>query len=269
MNVLKVVVGIIIALVIVVAGAAYFLSNNLNELVKTVVEEVGTETLKTTVSLRAVDISLQDGRARLSGLKIANPKGFDQPYIFQMDDIIVDLDIKALLDKTISIREITIDGAQVVAEQKGASSNLQALNKNMAPDGSSPAARKPSDSGQSPADDILIKVGLFQFINSSAQLQTEKWGAQKLAIPAIRLSNIGGTKGLPPEGLAAAIFKPIVKQIKKAMENQLEGILKKEAKQKLREKEDEAKAKLKEKLDKELGGDSDETVNALKSLFSK
>ncbi len=265
MKALKVLVGLVVVVALVIGGSLFWLSSNVNGLVKSVVEDVGSETLKTAVTLGAVDIQLQDGRAQLSGLKVANPEGFAQDYAFQMDDIIVELDLEALLEKTISIKEVTIDGAHVVAEQKGMATNLQALQKNI-DSGAGQTAEDPSPATQeSGSSDVLIKVTLFQFINSSAQLVSDQWGDSDLSVPDIRLNKLGGDTGIPPEEMADAMLKPIIKQINRSLEARLKELVKGKLKDKLEGKEDELKAKLKEKL----GDKGDEKIDAFKSLLNR
>ncbi|NIV37107.1 MAG: hypothetical protein GWN58_49065, partial [Anaerolineae bacterium] len=75
-----------------------------------------------------------------------------------------------------------------------------------------------SEPTQSQTPDVLIRVGEFQFTNSSATLVTEKWGEQALSLPAINLNNIGGAKGVPPDQFAKAVFDPLLKKINRAVE---------------------------------------------------
>lgn len=259
-------------LLIVIAVGVFYVVSNINTVVKDAIVQVGSDTLKTTVTLDSVDILLLSSRARLSGLVIANPAGFSAPSLFEMDNIVVDLDVMSLLDRVIDIQEISIDGARVTAEQKGATTNVQALLKSLE-SGASPSTPVPEQPAEEPSApvDVLIKVGQFDFVNSATELVTEKWGAKDVSIPAIKLSNIGGESGVPPEGLANAIIKPLLKQLNKALKDRLQELLEDEAKakakEKLEEKEDELKAKIDKKLEEKIG-DKD-TVDALKSLFSK
>ena len=124
MKLIKISVVLIIVVVIAVGGALFWLSSNINDLVKAVVEQVGTETLKTTVTLEAVDVRLTEGQAQLIGLKIANPKNFTQPNAFEMDKIVVDLNLEVLMEKTVHIKEITIDGGSKWTGNTGSGSEL-------------------------------------------------------------------------------------------------------------------------------------------------
>ncbi|ARN76148.1 AsmA family protein [Oceanicoccus sagamiensis] len=266
---------VLAVMVLIIAAGIFYVANNINGIVQEAVVKVGSKALKTSVTLAAVDIQLLSSRAELTGLVIANPQGFKAPNLFEMDTIVVDLDIMSMLDNVVNVQEITIDGARVTAEQKGTSTNVQALLKGL-DSGSSAAAPAPApapEAGDSAADDILIKVGQFNFINSATQLVTEQWGETAVKLPAIRVANIGGEAGVPPEALAGAIVRPLLKQLNQALKDRLQDLLedeaKAQAKAKLKEKEDELKNKLDKKLEQELGDDKDDTVDAIKSLFSK
>mgnify|MGYP003385359968 CR=1 FL=1 len=264
---MKILSGLLVAIVFVVVVAGFYIANNMNGLVKGAVEDVGSQILKTSVTMDEVNIQLLQGKARLSGLKIANLQGFSQPYIFLLDNIVVDLDIASLMEQRVSLNEVTIDGASVIAEQKGLGTNLQALLKNV--EGSSGAGGETTESGDSAGADIAIKIGLFQFLNSSTVLVSEKWGQKDVSIPDVQLKNLGGEKGLPPQELAQAILKPVLKQLNKAIETRLKELFEGKAKEMLEEKEDELKKKLNDKLSDKLGGDSGAKIDSLKSLLSR
>ena len=264
---MKILLGLLIVIVIGVLGAGFYIANNMNGLVKDAVEEVGSQVLKTPVRLKAVNIQLLQGRAEISGLTIANPSGFDQPNVFQMDKIAVELDLISLMDSVVNLKEISIEGASVIAEQKGLGTNLQALMKNLQASSDDASDTVAADDSSSP--DLLIKVGLFQFINSSTSLVSEKWGQSEVSIPEIKLVQRGGEQGLPPQQLAEALLKPLMKQLSSAVEAHLKGLFERKFKEKLDEKEDELKKKLSNKIADELGDDSDDRINSLKSLLSR
>ncbi len=266
---MKIVSGLLAAIVIVVVVAGFYMANNMNGLVKDAVENVGSQVLKTQVTLESVNIQLFQGKASILGLTIANPKGFDQPYVFKMDEVALDLDLASLMDSVVNVKAVTIDGARVIAEQKGLGTNLQALMKNL--ESSSDSNNEPvasEDSGSS-SPEILIKVGLFQFLNSSTSLVSEKWGEKEVSIPDIELAELGGEKGLPPQQLAETVLKPVLKQLNKAIEKRLKELFEGKVKEKLEEKQDELKKKFSDKLSEKLGDDSGGGISSLKSLLSR
>lgn len=265
MKLVKVGLTVVVLIAVFFAISVYYVANNLNDIVKQAVENVGSDTLKTPVTLDAVDIDLAEARATLSGLNIVNPDPFVQPYIFSMGDITVDLELEALAEKIVDIKELRIDATKIVAEQKGLKTNVQALLDNLESSAKSAPAEQPADDSSAIAD-VRIKIRSFKFLNSSTDLISEEWGEREVKVPDVLLNDIGGAKGLPPEALAQAIIKPITLQLKRAVKERLQDLVEDKAKQKAKEKlgakEDEAKAKLKEKL-------GEENVDALKGLLSR
>lgn len=253
MKVFKVMGIVVVVLVVFIALAVYMTANNLNSIVKQVVEQVGTETLKTTVSLDAADINLMDARAKLTGLTIQNMPGFKEKNLFEMDGVLIDLNLNAVMEHRIDITEVSIQGLRVAAEQKGTTTNIQQMLNQLSKGKAASGKSEQGQSGAAPSD-LLVRVGKFEFANSETTLVTEQWGDRKLSVPTITLTNIGGDKGVPPDQIAAAIFNPLLKKINRAAEDQLKNMVENEARGKLKEKENELKDKTRAKLKEKLGG---------------
>ena len=261
MKVLKVLGWVLLAVVAFVALSIWFTSSNLNAIVKQAVEQVGSESLHTKVTLNAADVSLSESRARLSGLTIHNPPGFAKPNLFELDDVNVDLNLQAIVEKTVDLKDVTIKGLRIVVEQKGTTTNVQTLLDNL-PSTKQPEKKPEAEKTGGEPLDLLVKVRKFQFVDSAATLVTEKWGEQKLALPPVILNNIGGDKGVPPDQFAQAVIKPLLKQVNRAARDKLKGMVEDKAKEALKKKEDELKDKYRSKLEEKTGG-------SLKSLLSK
>ena len=74
----KILIGVVVVLVIVGGGVAYVFLNA-GDIVKQIVEEVGSDATKATVTLDKVDLSIQSGEAALNGFNMGNPQGFKSP----------------------------------------------------------------------------------------------------------------------------------------------------------------------------------------------
>ena len=268
MKVVKLFLGLLLVVVLVGVAVVFYVAGNINSLVKTAVEDLGSGALKTAVTLESADVNLINNSVSLSGLTIANPKGFSEPYIFHMDLVSVDLDAGSLLNNIVSIEQVVIDGAKIIAEHKGTTTNLQALQRNLPQSKEQPSSETTQQAPKGELD-VLIKVGMFRFSNSATRLVSDRWGDRDIELTAIELNDIGGQQGVPPEQLADAVLQPLLKQLNASLEDQLKVIVKDKAKEKLKEKEDELKAKLSSEIEDKLGSGSSETVDSLKSLFSK
>lgn len=267
MKVVKILLGLIAVVVVaaVVVFAVFF--SNINQIVKDVVEEQGTKVAGVPVSLVEADITIQNGRGQLRGLQVANPKGYDTPYAFNMGSIVLELDTSSVIknSKVKVIKNVSIDSAKLIAEQSKSSftmTNLQQLADNLAK--ASPAKPDATPSTSS-GPDVRLMVEKFSFTNGNVRLVTQDFGERTIKLPEITLKNIGDKKtGLTPEQLTQAMIKPILAQVTKHVQKELKEI----AKDKL---EDKLKEKLEKSLLKKLGGDdkAKDTINKLKSLFSK
>jgi hypothetical protein len=267
MKVIKYVgVFIIVILLLVIAGLSY-VASNLNELVKDSVQTVGSDVLQTAVTLETVDVQLMQSRVSLTGLRIANPPGFSDPNIFEMQQVVVDIDVMTLLDKLVHIEEIRIDGARVIAEQKGSKINLQVMQEKLAGEEGAAQPTPAAEGEPSATPDITIKLDTFNFVNSSTYLLSDQWGDREFLVPAINLQNVGGERGLPPEQFANALLKPILAQLNKGLQGQLKQIFKDKGREKLKAEEDRAKKRLDSELEKQFGDNADDVKNSLKGLF--
>ena len=269
MKVIKALGWLLVLVVVFVGLSLYLTANNLNSLVKQAVEQVGTETLQTKVSLVSADISLTEARATLSGLTIHNPPGFTAENIFELGEIGLDLNLEAMLDKVVDISEIKVNGLRVVAEQKGTSTNIQTLLNTVSGSGKTEAKPADSKSPDNASPDVLMKVGKFEFADSTVTLVTEKWGEQQIPLPAITLQKLGGDKGVPPDQLSQVVISRLLKDVNRAVEKKMKALVKEKAKEKLEEKEDELKDKYRSELKDKLGDDADQVEGSLKSLLSR
>jgi hypothetical protein len=59
------------------------LLSNLDSIIKTAVEEVGSEATQANVTLSEVNILANEGKAALRGLSVSNPAGFETPSAFK------------------------------------------------------------------------------------------------------------------------------------------------------------------------------------------
>ena len=240
-----------LALVAIAVVLAYFLLSNLDDIIKRVIEEVASQVTQTNVTLESAHIDLKTGRGTLSGLKIANPPGtgYKSAYAFQLDNILLDVDLESLSGPVVIITEVTVDGAKIIVEQKGGKTNLtELLDKVEAsskkPGKVSPSADQTQPQEETASSDVRLMLEKFTFINTSATIITEKLGEKALHLPDIRLSNIGNKEaGLPPEQVADELLRGVIKQVTRAVRDHLRELAEDALKEKYKPEE-----KLKEKL---------------------
>ena len=252
----KIIISLFAAAIVAAVLVVVLVLQNLDGIIKQVIEQVGSDVMQTPVTVSDVKFTLKDGRGEIYGLNIANPQGFTTKTAFAMDKIAVQVAPASLTGPVILIEEVTVDGAALTAEQRGLSTNLQALLDGMKPsDTQAPAA----ESGE--AADLRLALEKFDFVNSETTVVTEQFGDKTLNLPAIRLTNIGdkGT-GLPPEALANEMLRSVIQQAQIAVKDYLEDLVKDEAKE-------AAEQELNKQLDKKIGAENRKKLEGLKGLM--
>ncbi len=260
MKAFKILAGLMVVLLVMAIGAGIFLVKNLDGLVKTVIEDAGSQTLKTEVRLSEAAIGLKEGRAALHGLTIANPPGFSQSPALSLGEVAVDIELKSLGSGVIVLNEVLVSDAHLLAEQKDLTRiNLNVLLQNVKQQGQSSAAASEPKQTTSDGEPIRLAIEKLTLEAIDMRLLSDQWGERTVTVPPIYLSNLGDKEhGLTPEQMASAILQPLLDQAKRVLEDEL--------KQRAKE---EARGAVEKKLKESLDEDDQEKLNRLKSLFDK
>lgn len=257
---------IFVLLFAVVAGLIAYVLGNINQIVKETIETVGPEITQTHVGIRDVDIKLLKGTGQLSHFVVGNPAGYSDGYILKWDVIDLEIDPKTIRSDVVVIKNITVKGMAINVEQKGISTNIQALLNSVSgkPDDSKRKSSKAKkSSGQSSAeqkdaakdaakdDGVKLVLEHIQFSASTIELSSQ-WGAYTLSLPDFEILDVGSKEeGLTPKELGNAVLKPLLELIEKEVGSQLKMVAKeklKQAKERLKEEAANQKEKLKSKF---------------------
>jgi len=236
-------------LVLIAGGAFIFLSGDaINALIKTKIEQVGTDVTEQSVTVSRVDMKLLKGAGTINGLVLANPEIYSAPSAFSLNEITLDINLQSLGSDLIIIDEIVIDKPEAVVEfTESGNANindlLAAIKKNTAGDNTS-AATSEADQAEP-----IIRVNKFVLAGVALTVDLTKLGntSHQVKLADIHLSNIGGESGMPASQLGAELVKQALSSIWQQAKAEQTDILKEEAKDKLKEK---AKEKLGGLLDK-------------------
>ena len=238
--------ALVTVMLFAIAAFAFYGLANLDRIIKQTIEQNGSQTTQTAVTLEKVNLSLRSGEGQLHGLQINNPTGFSTPYAFLMKQVAIQIDPETVLENVVVIKHIKIDGARLVAEQKNLKDlNLYELGKNV----KNAKSTKSDKTASSPADKtaptttptttpkVRLMIEKIILSNISLQLVTEHFGNKTLTLPTIELTNIGDKqKGLAPDELGKAIMKPLMAKVIKAAKGQIKRLATDQAKAKAREK---------------------------------
>lgn len=253
MKAVKIIIGIVIALVAVLAIAVFIGLKNLDALVEAAIESVGTDVTKTPVAVDQVTIDLTDGRGVVRGVAVKNPTGYSTENAIYLGEIALQIEPASVAKDVVVIKQLTVDGATLTAEHKGlADVNLQTLYDNITADsGKESGASRPTTA----RPDIRFMLEKVNFTNLSLELQSSEFGERQLSMADIQLTNIGDRQtGLTAEELANALLTPVVDAARKQVNNEVRN---------------KAKEKLQDNLEENLSEGDKENLDKLKNWLDK
>jgi uncharacterized protein involved in outer membrane biogenesis len=233
----KIILVVVALIVIGVGVTSVFLMNNMDRLARETFEEGGLKLLGSPVTLDEVKITLIQGKARFSGLSIANPAGYSDKPAIRIGSIEVDIDLSSINEPVLVIENILIRDPDVNYEMnKEGKANIDMLQKRI--DDATPS--QGSNSGLMIIDRLDVKGGT---IIATAEHKPD----QKLEFdfPVLFMSDLGEPHGLSPEEIGAEISEALMERIVTAATSAGVNALVDEQKDKLEEK---AKEKIEDKL---------------------
>lgn len=104
-----------------------FLYMNFGSIAKSMTEKIATRTLGVTVSISQMDISLQEKKAMVRGVRIANPSGYDAGHSVYLKG--VEVELGGITEELITINRIVIDSSDINVEAKEGGINLDKIRK--------------------------------------------------------------------------------------------------------------------------------------------
>lgn len=225
----KILIGVAVLLVIV-AGGAYYLYSNLGGIIKAAIENYGTQATQSQVKVSDVKLSLTSGEGAISGLSIANPKGYSAGNAFALGLVSLKVDPSSATKNPVVIKEIVIDAPQIAYEMGQSGSNLQTIQSNVnefAKKMSGGTTQQPAAGSKEPEKKLIIEhltVRNGQIAASHAQLKGQQ---VKVGLPAITMNNIGKAKGgATPAEVANEVIGAISAQAQKVATSEVQKLLK-------------------------------------------
>lgn len=269
----KLLLGLIIVLVLAIAGGAYYLLTNLNAIVAAAIEKYGSQAAHTSVQVKQVDIRLKEGSGAIYGLTVANPGGFEWKQVFSLGEIKTGIQYESLKQQPYVIREVTVRAPEIFVEiNKDRQMNLNVLKKNLqsgvASGQSSPAGKNDSDQPR-----LMIKKLVFEQGDIQVRVTPLNSRQYKLKLPPIYMENLGGKHGATATQIANEILNRLIEQVKQRVKQ--EGIdaelnkFKAEARQRIENEKQKLEQKSQEKIEQEKQKAQDQLDNKLKDLLGK
>lgn len=202
----------LIVLIAIIAGALFWLRDNLDGLVRNAIIEYGSEMTQAKVSVGSVKIDAVNGECTISDFIVGNPKGFSTPYAFKVDAFTLALDLASITDSVVVIRKIAIIAPEVIYEKGDVMTNFDAIQKNIAD------YIGPSSHESSPGKKLIVEE--FKMRDSKAQATAAFMDNKTVTadLPDLTMRNIGKAEGgITPGELGQRIAGAMEKQLLKAV----------------------------------------------------
>lgn len=225
---------VLLIILLLLVGGVYYLFLNLEPIVKKAVNKYGSQITGTEVTLGGFKLSPLSGEAELTGIRVANPKGYQEPYILSVGSVYAKLNVKSVLEPVIVVEQIRITEPAISYELKdvtmsNVSELLANINKNTssAGAGTEDAAQKPAKAeteaqpkGETGAGKKVV-INLLNVtggnINVGASLGG-KGATADVPLPDIQLKDIGRENGKEGKSIAETVSDVLKKILDTAYE---------------------------------------------------
>lgn len=242
----------VVVLIVVLAGAFYFLYSNLGPILQAAIEKYGSEATQSQVKVGSVSLSAWSGKGTISNLVIDNPKGFTTPHAFELGSVAIAIDTSTLTHNPIEVNEVTIASPHVTYEQGSSGNNLQKLRQNVTqyaggtasatsptaqapgpnpgatqPTGPRPSAPSSATSNAASAERKLI-IDKLDVTGGEVTVAASMLQGRTLTtgLPPIHLTDIGKKEGgATPAQVAELVISAISEQAAKAGADELQKSL--------------------------------------------
>lgn len=192
------------ALAVAIVAAVVYFGSNLNALVARAIEQHGGAVTGTRVEVDGVKIALREGRGELAGLRVASPERFAAREAIVLGDIALDLDLGSVRANPLVVEELRVRAPVVhVAFGADGGSNIDVLRR-----------RVEAAQGEPRASDKRLRIERFVLEEGRIEVDASALGLEprSLALPPLRLDDIGGAEGVPPEDVAALVLGTVARQ---------------------------------------------------------
>ena len=229
----------IILLLLVLAGVVWKVGANLDVIAADMVEEIGTDVLKTRVGVSSVKIDLKQGKATIRGLTVANPPGYSTANLLEVDVVEVDLALNSLPSTVLHVQAVNILAPRVVYEgDTTGGSNLQTVLDNMEDAPTDAGGNPPGDNASSSAeDDIRLVIDSLTFtggqVTATSALKPDKVVAFELS--DISMKNLGREEGgVTTDAVAEMVVAKLLRRtVREAAKSELNKLLEDKARETL------------------------------------
>ncbi|MHC4655792.1 MAG: AsmA family protein [Planctomycetota bacterium] len=201
LKILYTVLSVIVILLIIAVIAINLFADSA---VKMAIESAGTKALQVGVAVDSVNLSILGGKIGFQNLVIDNPPGYKHEKLLELGDAKIAVETGSLLTDIVNIKEIRLDGLNVVLEQRGISgNNLQDIMKSL------PAKEaEPSEPGGK-----KLHIDNLEITNAQVKVKLlplpGKVDTLTLKLAPIKMTDLGGENDIDTVALTRKVLLAI------------------------------------------------------------
>lgn len=185
---MKKIVAVLLVLAAVIGGGLFWLTANIDGLVKNGIENYGSAMTQAKVGVGAVKIAPADGKGTISNLFVGNPAGFKTGHALKVGRIDIDIDLGSVAKDVVVIRRIAVLAPDVIYEKGDAITNFDTIQKNIA------AYLGPTDDKKG-GKKLIVELLTIRDAKAEASAAFMNGKTVSVPLPDITLKNIGRAKG--------------------------------------------------------------------------
>ncbi|QDL53922.1 hypothetical protein [Rhodoferax aquaticus] len=207
----KMLLSLVVILVLVVAGAAYWLHGNVEGLLQSAIGKYGSAMTGASVKVAGVQLQTTDGRGALKGLVVGNPAGFKTPFAVKADTIELEVDVASLAKDVVVVKKVAVIAPELIYEKGEAHTNFDAIQKNIA------QYLGPSNN-EAPGKKIIVQELVIRNAKAQASAAFMNGKTVTMSLPDIHLRDLGKAKGgISPGELGQEVTNAIERKLTSAI----------------------------------------------------
>lgn len=194
----KITISILACILLIGLGLIMLIAQNLDAIVKKVIEDTSTKVTGSETTLGGVELSIKEGKATIRDFHLQNPTGYSDSTMISFGEITAQVNYE-----TGAIENLLLADSLFYIEVKGASSNFSAVLDHI-------ESITPTDSSATEEPATVITIDAFSINNATAQyfiVDTDQRG--DLTLDEIHFEDLSGT----PDEITTIICKTLVKHI--------------------------------------------------------
>jgi hypothetical protein len=203
--------GAVLLVMLLLAGAAWWLRGNLDGIVQRGIAHYGSQMTQARVAVDKVEIRSTDGSGTVRGLVVGNPAGFRTAHALKVAAIEVAVDMRTLADPVVVVKRIVVEAPDVIYEKGDTMTNFDAIQRNIAQSLGSPQG---SGSGASPPRKLIVDELVIRRAHAQASAAALAGRTVSATLPDITLRHVGRAQGgVTPAQLGQIVARALTQRL--------------------------------------------------------